>query len=109
MRTKEINQALELLEKIKISESMNVYIGVKDVKKVNTLIQYIEELEEDNNKLRKERKSLEEQLYLGEENYVSKDKVKELKEKVHKTLDANGITRAYQMFIDKDFEELLGE
>ena len=41
MRTKEVEQALELLEKIKISESMNVYIGVKDIKKVNTLIQYI--------------------------------------------------------------------
>ena len=46
MRTKEINQALELLEKIKISESMNVYIGVKDVKSVKALIGYIQELEE---------------------------------------------------------------
>ena len=45
MRTKEVQDAIELLEKIKISESMNVYIGVKDIKKVNTLIQYIEELE----------------------------------------------------------------
>ena len=50
MRTKEIEQAIELLDKIKISESMNVYIGVKDVKKVNTLIQYIEELEKKNDK-----------------------------------------------------------
>ena len=47
MRTKEIEQALELLEKIKISESMNVYIGVKDIKKVNALLKYIEELEEE--------------------------------------------------------------
>ena len=45
MRTKEVQDAIELLEKIKISESMNVYIGVKDVKKVNTLLKYIEELE----------------------------------------------------------------
>jgi hypothetical protein len=48
MRTKEIEQAIDLLEKIKISESLNVYIGVKDVKKVNALIKYIEQLEEDN-------------------------------------------------------------
>ena len=46
MRTKAIEQAIELLEKIKISESLNVYIGVKDVKKVNALLKYIEELEE---------------------------------------------------------------
>lgn len=45
MRSKEIEQAFELLEKIKISESMNVYIGVKDVKKANALLKYIEELE----------------------------------------------------------------
>lgn len=45
MRTKEVQDAIELLEKIKISESMNVYIGVKDVKKANALLKYIEELE----------------------------------------------------------------
>ena len=73
MRTKEINQALELLDKIKISESMNVYIGVKDVKKVNTLIQYIEELEKLPNKIR--------------------DKIKELE---YKTLYINGITNKTQ-------------
>lgn len=46
MRSKEVQDAIELLEKIKISESMNVYIGVKDVKKTNALIEYIQELEE---------------------------------------------------------------
>lgn len=46
MRSKEVQDAIELLEKIKISESMNVYIGVKDVKKANALIEYIQELEE---------------------------------------------------------------
>ena len=45
MRTKEVQDALELLEKIRISESMNVYIGVKDVKKTKSLLNYIEELE----------------------------------------------------------------
>lgn len=48
MRTKEVQDAIELLEKIKISESLNVYIGVKDVKKVNALLKYIEELEKYN-------------------------------------------------------------
>lgn len=48
MRNKEVQEAIELLEKIKISESMNVYIGVKDVKKTNALLKYIEQLEEDN-------------------------------------------------------------
>ena len=62
MRTKEIEQALELLEKIKISESMNVYIGVKDIKKANTLIQYIEGLEELPNKIREKMKELEKDI-----------------------------------------------
>ena len=78
MRTKEIEQALELLEKIKISESMNVYIGVKDVKKVNTLIQYIEELEELPNKIRDKMKELEKDIEESKrmiENATKKDEL----------------------------------
>ena len=44
-----------------------------------------------------------------EMNFVSKDKIKETKEKVHWLLDKNGITRAYQLEIDRYFEELLKE
>lgn len=40
---------------------------------------------------------------------IHKDKIRKLKELVHKTLDDNGITRGYQLTIDNYFEELLGE
>ena len=53
MRSKEVQDALELLEKIRISESMNVYIGVKDVKKTKDLLKYISDLEKENTELRK--------------------------------------------------------
>lgn len=39
--------------------------------------------------------------------YIPKQKIKELKGKIHNTLDNNGITRAYQIKIDEYFEELL--
>ena len=42
-------------------------------------------------------------------NSVHKDKIRELKEKIHNALDNNGITRAYQIKIDEYFEELLEE
>ena len=38
--------------------------------------------------------------------FINKSKVKELKEKIHNLLDNNGITRAYQLEIDKYFEDL---
>ena len=41
--------------------------------------------------------------------YISKTKVKELKEKVHGLLDYNAVSRGYQLIIDKEFEELLEE
>lgn len=39
--------------------------------------------------------------------YIPKSKIKELKEKTYKLLDNNGFTRAYQLEIDRWFEELL--
>lgn len=46
MRDKEIDEAMELLEKIKINESLNLYINLKDVKRADVLLKYIEELED---------------------------------------------------------------
>ncbi len=40
---------------------------------------------------------------------IHKDKIRKLKELVHKTLDDNGITRGYQLTIDNYFKKLLGE
>lgn len=42
-------------------------------------------------------------------NYISKDKIREIKQSIHNTLDENGITRGYQLKIDKYFDELLEE
>lgn len=46
---------------------------------------------------------------IDERELISKDKIKKLKELVHKTLDDNGITRGYQLTIDNYFKVLLGE
>ena len=46
---------------------------------------------------------------LLKQGYISKDKIRELKEKIHKTLDENGITRAYQLEIDGYFNKVLEE
>ena len=94
MRSKEVQDAIELLEKIKISESLNVYIGVKDVKKVNALIKYIEELEKLPNKIR--------------------DKIKELEEEKDKVDDINRTFRIYTPYDSYDlqinvFKEIIGE
>ena len=87
----------------------------------------IEELEKKNKDLCEnycpKYKELEEKLKIQTENYnsayedinwfcdkyIPKQKIKELKEKIHNTLDNNGITRAYQIKIDEYFEELLEE
>ena len=37
------------------------------------------------------------------------DKIQELKENIHNILDKNGITRAYQVVIDEQFEKILKE
>lgn len=40
---------------------------------------------------------------------ISKDKIRDLQQLVHETLDSNGITRAYRIVIDKYFNEILEE
>lgn len=40
-------------------------------------------------------------------NFIHKDKIKGLRQKIHKELDINAITRGYQLIIDKYFKEAL--
>lgn len=118
MRSKEVDEAIK--EGKDYIEFMTT--AGDNAEWAETVLAYIEELEQDNIELRKyyaTRKEVEDLkdtincLHESSKEYINKDKIrykiKELKEKVHKTLDVNGITRAYQMLIDKDFEELLGE
>ena len=42
-------------------------------------------------------------------NWINRSKVEELRKKIHDNLDKNGITRAYQISIDRYFMELLEE
>lgn len=42
-------------------------------------------------------------------NWINRSKVEELRKKIHDDLDKNGITRAYQISIDRYFMELLEE
>lgn len=55
MRTKEIEEAMELFEKVRVNSGLCAYITKKDVKKAAILSEYIKELE----------------------NSVSKDKIRE--------------------------------
>lgn len=100
---------------------------------IDTVLDYIEELEKENEQLKVNEEILMktkgcldkdsstdcrvlESLSYGIRAYektlsnsVHKDKIRELKEKIHNALDKNGITRAYQIKIDEYFEELLEE
>ena len=38
-----------------------------------------------------------------------KENIEKLKHEIHKILDANGITRAYQLLVDDKFDEILKE
>ncbi len=42
-------------------------------------------------------------------NWINRSKVEEIRKKIHDDLDTNGITRAYQISIDRYFMELLEE
>jgi len=42
------------------------------------------------------------------DNWINRDEIEKLRNRIHQELDSNGITRAYQLQIDKYFQELLG-
>ena len=42
-----------------------------------------------------------------DKNYISKNEIKRLQSEIHQLLDENGIARAYQLTIDRYFNELL--
>ena len=106
-------------------------LASEDEPHIKTVLNYIEELEKGNEQLKVNEEILMktkgcldkdgstdcrvlESLSYGIRAYektlrnsVHKDKIRELKEKIHNDLDNNGITRAYQIKIDEYFEELL--
>lgn len=53
MRTKEIEEAMELFEKVRVNPGLCVYITKKDVKKAEMLSEYIKRLEKMENKAKK--------------------------------------------------------
>lgn len=73
---------------------------------------YVHSLEEENKELELEKESYKHDyfdIYERTKRYIKEEDVIELQEKIHKDLDKNGITRAYQIIIDKYFNKLLGE
>jgi len=85
----------------KYRRNISITVGEDDIEAIENLIKENKELE----KYKKYYKT--EKVVWSRKDYISKDKIKELKEKIHKVLDENGITRAYQILIDEEFEELL--
>ena len=129
-----IDTVLDYIEKLEnmYKKEYNEHMEMKRQNEVlrnneRILKEKIEELEKKNKDLCEnycpKYKELEEKLKIQTENYnsayedinwfcdkyIPKQKIKELKEKIHNTLDNNGITRAYQIKIDEYFEELLEE
>lgn len=113
----EEKEALETLDDLRVY-NLNKFISDKEAKAIMTTLKLI-------NKQQKEIEELEAMIDLKsygvfrtqkenfrkriKEEYISKDKIKDLKQLVHKTLDDNGITRGYQLTIDNYFKELLEE
>ena len=101
---------------------LEVYMSKEDYIAIEHLMARNKELEEEVNFLRKhcfipfehektetlgELVTIEEKTFVLEKDYIPKSKVRELKENIHYLLDNNGIARAYQLEIDRLFEELL--
>ncbi len=42
------------------------------------------------------------------DNWINRDEIEKLRNRIHQELDSNGITRAYQLQVDRYFQELLG-
>lgn len=97
----------------------NMQTKTDEVSKIiyNILSDYKRILKE-NEQLRTEVNSLKEEkeqykndyfnLYEQNKQYIHYSKIEGLAEKIHKELDKNGITRAYQTIIDSYFDEVLG-
>ena len=118
--TEEYIRSLE--EKIKELEKYEKYYQAeinlldsyipKSLNAINTLLSQVEEQQHKIEKLinandnLKKTKRIKNMEYVNQ-NYVSKDKIKELGEQVHSKLDNNAIIRGYQIIIDEMFSKLL--
>lgn len=79
---------------------------------IENLLKRYKELEEENKELELEKESYKHDyfdIYERTKRYIKEEDVIDLQEKIHKDLDKNGITRAYQIIIDKYFNKLLGD
>ena len=105
-------EAVEQLKKL-LNDFDNEDISETDLWVINNLI---EKQQKEINQLKKKSKDqflnyekVINEMEYNNLNYISKDKIRELKQTIHNTLDENGITRGYQQLIDKYFDELLEE
>ena len=81
-------------------------------KELGNLLSAYEELKKENKELRKPKYIIDlktNKITKLTNDCISRDKIKELKEIIHKELDKNGFTRAYQLIIDEKFNEILQE
>lgn len=84
----------------------------EDFTAIENLLKRYKELEEENKALELEKESYKNDyfdIYERTKRYIKEEDVIELQKKIHKDLDNNGITRAYQIIIDKYFNELIGD
>lgn len=98
-----------------ITEEDETYIlTIFERQAIETVLNYIKELEKGITRLKDKNKKLSEEIIDVKvnkvtRNFIPKQVIRELKEKIHNTLDVNGITRGYQLEIDNYFDELLKE
>ena len=106
----------ELLEYLEdISQQLD-NIALDQIQFAISELQFFKEeykkLEEENKELELEKESYKHDyfdIYERTKRYIKEEDVIDLQEKIHKDLDKNGITRAYQIIIDKYFNKLLGD
>ena len=98
-----INECFYILKKRYFSDDT-------ELKAINYLEQFIDKQQKEIEELKIIEKLFHYRIEeIEPEIFISKDEIKELREKIHQALDVNGITRAYQLIIDDYFEKLLGE
>lgn len=114
-----IEEDIARIAKLITTKFNNDYsIDNKDKEAIEHILSDYKRVLKENEELRTEVNSLKEEkeqykndyfnLYEQNKQYIHYSKIEELAEKIHKELDKNGITRAYQTIIDSYFDEVLG-
>lgn len=108
----EEKKAIEILSfyKENIREELYPTINIEEEKAIAIILNLIEKQQKEIEELKEKNTHITKEIVeFVNSHYISKDKIKRLRHKIHKELDINAITRGYQLIIDKYFKEALEE